>query len=1653
MNNKHRLSLFAYTLILAYPALGTSQFTPFPPTPLNLQPKPADRVPPNILVMLDNSYDGSFTADAKNDNPASNVINPRQTKIQVAKEVINELAEDNPNYRWGVAGYSPYTADVDKYINKIPLCYEYGTWRNMQSTGCTFASTFGVLEKSKNIVEIPYPHEVGGQLYAPIKTRDSSALSDFKSAVTNMPEWGKGSGAHASPLTSAYYEMTRYFRGMKSAYQREGGDSKNETTNIPDGAFNPADKGQYISPIQYRCQSNNIIIINSATDIRLSSQAKAKRGFYEAYHTDPLFKHDNPKYAYVLDKPTDTSYAGKKNSADYSRLIISDFVNWVPLTVPPNANTPLYNQERAAIEYYNNLFNPSEKGAQFVWNRLYIGKHYIRQLNNGVDEKGRKIRDMRDIKADYLEQGGDYNEKHPGKGESYTLSDNSVINPYMDIIETVRPDKISAEQIKMYQENQNPDAIFGVKNVITRNAYNENSGLDAFAHLAHDGDIVALGKEYIYPTINFVDSGNASIVRNSSSDYSTYADKKSLFYQNGSNITVSDKDAEGKAWDGTDDGVQKDKDGNLVDYSRKFSKQNINTYTVGFGLYSPSIEDFRKFTIQKFGVCSVEPCAWYSDLDQTLFIDYQDGKDPIVNIGDFIFYDGKMLINHEGEPTQTTTTVLSEGSGRYVWANRFPSSVCILNGSRVAYGLNNDGKNKLLGDKQCTDLHGADDTVGKVIQLKEGQRGIVTGTQIKIIPGDIAEQHINPQPKADYLLKQAAQKGGGVYLTANTSNPVNGKAELRSALNTILAQIEASLISLPVGSALGSNDTKISTAITPTLNTDRWLSQLRFYNLQPDGIFKKDDFKLPDYTKSSTTLISTPDGVRELSEDGTQNNITFNNEAFNIGNSADLPAGSKVDHNGKSNLQLALSSEQNEWQSLVKWLLQSTDNDRDDAFKSNIFGVDKLVYRDRAPNNKGSRGHLLGDILDSNIVPFGGEKNPITGNSGKEIYKTGDNHPYLAVGANDGMLHIFESNKKDAQAEHPYFHKFAYIPGTAKRADKNDTIMRNLVYTAEQSYGMQGNPHQYFVNGEIFYRKTDSGLVGQSDQGQMMLVGSLGQGGRAAYSLNIGGERYGSGVKIGLEATTGDTVDNVPLWDTSTDQFGKAKVGVDENMGYPIGSPQVGRVSLKNIKGATQFSNDADVRYATFLNSGVDSGKKPTLFVLDQLGVNAAPLFEQNKRKPISPNQQSAGELIKAIEAGDKAGGLAAPLFVDYNRDGISDFVYAGDSNGNMWRFELRGGKDSWKAIQIYQGSPRAKQGSASFAGDGAITDFPLPDTVKTDTVTANKVTVKNIAKTLTTDFIIENHATEDKKIIKFVTAPAAGEEIKIDYTVAKQAQPITTAPDIYYDGKSSKIHVFFGTGSVLYQKDFTDKNKQAMFGIVDDFSCSSNCAVSKEKLTKRVLNEATGNVKVGSQTLSNTSYRTLEVLPKNTKMSEKGWYVPLNVDPNAENGSERVVIRPLVIADQYQNSGTVFFTTRIFQDIHATVGKVSCTPPPVKVKSWVMGLDVHTGGNPKKVQLGNLVNSKASVAGYSVNGQASAFLRTDSGAEINQHGAGTQGVAAPLLNPNQSVVRVVRTCKVDGTANTAISVQNPDGSSTITRFELDCGKPLSRRLSWREIF
>jgi type IV pilus assembly protein PilY1 len=124
----------------------------------------------------------------------------------------------------------------------------------------------------------------------------------------------------------------------------------------------------------------------------------------------------------------------------------------------------------------------------------------------------------------------------------------------------------------------------------------------------------------------------------------------------------------------------------------------------------------------------------------------------------------------------------------------------------------------------------------------------------------------------------------------------------------------------------------------------------------------------------------------------------------------------------------------------------------------------------------------------------------------------------VAIGANDGMLHIFDAASG--------VEKFAYVPA-------------GIDFTALKAYTTAGylKSHKYFVDGLLtISAREDTG-------GKNILVGTLGRGGRGAFALDV---------------TDPDNV--VVLWD----QTGAA---APDGMGYVIGAPFIS--SLESNSGRT----------------------------------------------------------------------------------------------------------------------------------------------------------------------------------------------------------------------------------------------------------------------------------------------------------------------------------------------------------------------------------------------------------------------------------------------------------------------------------------------------
>ncbi len=218
--------------------------------------------------------------------------------------------------------------------------------------------------------------------------------------------------------------------------------------------------------------------------------------------------------------------------------------------------------------------------------------------------------------------------------------------------------------------------------------------------------------------------------------------------------------------------------------------------------------------------------------------------------------------------------------------------------------------------------------------------------------------------------------------------------------------------------------------------------------------------------------------------------------------------------------------------------------------------------------------------------------------------------PIVYVGANDGMLHGFNANTGREE--------IAYVPSP---------VYANLSRLTSQSYS-----HRYFVDGspmvgDVFIDK------GASAQWRTVLVGGLNKGGRGYYALDVTDPSNFS------EANASKLV----LW-----EFTEAH---DSDLGYSYSQPSIAKMA--NGKWAAIFGSG-------YNNVSPGSGKGFVYIVFIERGVDGTWTLDTDYVK-------------LATDAGSTTtpNGIAGVTAIDVNRDEIVDYIYAGDLEGNLWRFDV----------------------------------------------------------------------------------------------------------------------------------------------------------------------------------------------------------------------------------------------------------------------------------------------------------------------------------------------------------------------------------------------
>jgi type IV pilus assembly protein PilY1 len=205
---------------------------------------------------------------------------------------------------------------------------------------------------------------------------------------------------------------------------------------------------------------------------------------------------------------------------------------------------------------------------------------------------------------------------------------------------------------------------------------------------------------------------------------------------------------------------------------------------------------------------------------------------------------------------------------------------------------------------------------------------------------------------------------------------------------------------------------------------------------------------------------------------------------------------------------------------------------------------------------------------------------------------------------------------------------FAYVP---------HLVFENLAELTSPGY-----THKYYVDLTPTVRDVDVGGI------TTLLIGGLGKGGRGYFALDLSDIDPSQGALPVEENGVAEMV----LWEYPNLNTPTAE---KDDMGFSFSKVEIVQ------------SYDTNHPWIAIFGNGYSSvNGKAVLFVLD----------------PVS------GSLIRRIDTGmGSCNGLSTPTPIDVNYDGKVDYVYAGDLNGHMWKFDLTDSDAANWDVAYYEGA------------------------------------------------------------------------------------------------------------------------------------------------------------------------------------------------------------------------------------------------------------------------------------------------------------------------------------------------------------------------------
>jgi len=262
---------------------------------------------------------------------------------------------------------------------------------------------------------------------------------------------------------------------------------------------------------------------------------------------------------------------------------------------------------------------------------------------------------------------------------------------------------------------------------------------------------------------------------------------------------------------------------------------------------------------------------------------------------------------------------------------------------------------------------------------------------------------------------------------------------------------------------------------------------------------------------------------------------------------------------------------------------------------------------------------LLGDIVNSS-PQYVGPPSAGYADASYLAFATANKSrkPMLYVGANDGMLHAFSASSDTSSASDAGKELFAYVPSP---------LYGKLATLTDPAYS-----HAYYVDGTPAI--ADAQVNGNWTT---ILVGGLNAGGGGIYALDV----------TDPTAVTEGAAASKVLW-----EFTSAN---DADLGFTFGKPSI--IKLASGRWAAIFGNGYNATtgsakvFVVFLDR--PAGSKSWVNGTDYVKLSIPASYDGNNN------------------------GMSEPFPADVDGDGTTDYIYAGDLHGNLWKFDVRNASPS----------------------------------------------------------------------------------------------------------------------------------------------------------------------------------------------------------------------------------------------------------------------------------------------------------------------------------------------------------------------------------------